>query len=187
MESEDRKFLIWILFSLLTGFPAHIRADCSRLSCRLCAGNRETAGIGLKRLFLLRPRRDVRSLKNRLWTAAVWCHSGTLATINISKGIPLSNQQSLFPSASYLLLFQSLSFHLPSPLTQLHLLSFCPFGHILPAVFSLCCSSSCSAATPPEGQTGRKQQVSSWWGCVFTDTHSETERNKRVTKRLMRN
>lgn len=35
-------------------------------------------------------------------------------------------------------------------------------------------------------QTGRKQQVSSWWGCVFTDTHSERQRNKRVTKRLMR-
>lgn len=98
MESEDRKFPIWTLFSLLPGFHAHVRADCSRPSCRLRAGNRETPGIGLKSLLLsFWPRRDVCSLKNRLWTAVVWCRSRTLGTINISKGIPLSNQQSLFP------------------------------------------------------------------------------------------
>lgn len=165
MESEDRKFPIWTLFSLLPGFHAHVRADCSRPSCRLRAGNRETSVV----VFLAETRR-VLTEKQALDGSGLVSQQDVGHHQYFKRN---SSFKSTIPFSFFNFARASFSFHLPSPLTQLHLLSFCPFGHILPAVVSLCCSSSCSAATPAEGQTGRKQRVSSRWGCVFTDRDRE--------------
>lgn len=181
MESEE-KFLIWTLFSLLPGFHAHIRADCSRPSCQLRDRNKGDARNRSETSVVVFYGRDEMCAHWKTGFGWQWfgVAAGHWPPSTFQKEFLFQINNPFFPPPPICFFFNfacaSFSFHLPSPLTQLHLLSFCSFGHILPAVVSLCCSSSCSAATAPEGQTSHKQQVSSWWGCVFTHTHSETEK-----------